>query len=57
MFGSDWPVSTLRADYAQVVSQTRALLVGLSGDEQAEVFGASAAAWYAFGAGCVDRAR
>lgn len=46
MFGSDWPVSTLRADYSHVVSMTAALLSELSQQEQAEVFGATAAAWY-----------
>jgi L-fuconolactonase len=46
MFGSDWPVSTLRADYADVVTVTSELLAGCSETETAAVFGSSAASWY-----------
>ena len=49
MFGSDWPVSTLRAGYAQVARLTTELLAGLSSGERAAVFGATAAAWYGLG--------
>jgi L-fuconolactonase len=50
MYGSDWPVSTQRAEYEQVAGLTTELLDGLSGDEQAAVFGAAATAWYGLGA-------
>jgi L-fuconolactonase len=49
MFGSDWPVSTLRAGYAQVARLTTELLAGLSSGERAAVFGATATAWYGLG--------
>lgn len=49
MFGSDWPVSTLRAGYAQVARLTTELLAGLSSGERAAAFGATAAAWYGLG--------
>ena len=38
MFGSDWPVSTLAADYATVVHTTQHALVDLSDDERDAVF-------------------
>jgi len=47
MFGSDWPVCTLAASYAEVAALARELLAArLSPDEQAAVFGATAAAVY-----------
>jgi L-fuconolactonase len=46
MFGSDWPVSTLRADYVDVVTVTSELLAGCSEAETAAIFGSSAASWY-----------
>jgi L-fuconolactonase len=46
MFGSDWPVSTLRADYVDVVTVMNDLLVGCSEAETAAIFGSSAANWY-----------
>jgi L-fuconolactonase len=49
MFGSDWPVSTLRAGYAQVARLTTELLGGLSSGQRAAVFGGTAAAWYGLG--------
>ena len=49
MFGSDWPVSTLRAGYARVARLTTELLAGLSSGERAAVFGPTAAAWYGLG--------
>lgn len=47
MFGSDWPVCTLAASYAEVTALARELLASrLSEDEQATVFGATAATAY-----------
>ena len=46
MFGSDWPVCLLAASYAQVVSAAQELAAGLDQDEQAEVFGGTAARVY-----------
>jgi L-fuconolactonase len=38
MFGSDWPVSTLTASYADVHAAARSLTADLSQAEQAAVF-------------------
>ncbi|MEU9118897.1 amidohydrolase family protein [Streptomyces sp. NPDC048506] len=38
LFGSDWPVCTLAARYAEVVDATAVLLAGLSPDERAAVW-------------------
>ncbi|MGW2517928.1 amidohydrolase family protein [Streptomyces sp. NPDC001617] len=46
MFGSDWPVCTLAASYAQVADSTVELVVNLSDRERAEVFGETAARVY-----------
>lgn len=46
LFGSDWPVCTLAATYGTVVATLEELLVGLSVDERAAVFGGTAAATY-----------
>jgi L-fuconolactonase len=46
LFGSDWPVSTLRANYGDIVRVTGQLLAGLSPTEQAAVLGAAALDWY-----------
>jgi L-fuconolactonase len=46
LFGSDWPVSTLRADYATVVSVTEQLVAQLSESERAAVFGETASTVY-----------
>ncbi|MEV6026327.1 amidohydrolase family protein [Streptomyces sp. NPDC052036] len=46
MYGSDWPVCTVAADYAEVLDAARALTVGLSVDERAGVFGGTAANAY-----------
>ncbi|HEV2372517.1 MAG TPA: amidohydrolase family protein [Streptosporangiaceae bacterium] len=43
MFGSDWPVCLLAADYAGVLSLARALVAGLSEAERAAVFVSTAA--------------
>jgi len=42
MFGSDWPVCTLAASYAQVVDTTEQLLSTLTTAERAAVFGRTA---------------
>ncbi|MBF9073136.1 amidohydrolase family protein [Streptacidiphilus sp. NEAU-YB345] len=42
LFGSDWPVSTLAADYARVLTTTRELIATLSPSEQAAVLGGNA---------------
>ena len=46
MWGSDWPVLTLAGDYGGWITQARRLLQGLSADEQAQVFGRTAASFY-----------
>lgn len=50
LFGSDWPVCTLAATYAQVKGALEALLSGLSPGEREQVFGLSAAQVYRLGA-------
>jgi L-fuconolactonase len=42
MFGSDWPVSLLAADYERVVATTRELAAGLTAAEVERVFGGTA---------------
>jgi predicted TIM-barrel fold metal-dependent hydrolase len=46
MFGSDWPVCLLAASYADVVSAALELTAELTQDEQAQVFGGTAARAY-----------
>jgi L-fuconolactonase len=46
MFGSDWPVCRLAADYAQVLDAARALTAGLSPAEQEDVFAGTAVRAY-----------
>ncbi|WP_329535334.1 amidohydrolase family protein [Streptomyces sp. NBC_01450] len=46
MFGSDWPVCTLAASYAQVVDVAEELTGGLGAEERAEVFGGTATRVY-----------
>jgi L-fuconolactonase len=46
LFGSDWPVCTLAASYAEVLHAARACLNGLSDPETAAVFGRTAARVY-----------
>jgi L-fuconolactonase len=46
MFGSDWPVCLLAADYGEVVAVVDELIDPLSPQEQAAVFGETAAEWY-----------
>jgi L-fuconolactonase len=49
MFGSDWPVSTLGASYAQVCAAARALTAGLSPAEREAIFSGTARRIYALG--------
>lgn len=46
MFGSDWPVCTLAADYQRVIDTTRELLKSLRPFEKESVFGGVAKAFY-----------
>ncbi|MFJ9903257.1 amidohydrolase family protein [Streptomyces sp. NPDC101152] len=46
MFGSDWPVCTLAATYAEVTDSARELLGGLGEQERAEVFAGTATRVY-----------
>jgi L-fuconolactonase len=46
MFGSDWPVCTLAASYADVVGAAHDLTAGLSPTERAAVFSGTATATY-----------
>ena len=46
MFGSDWPVCTLGASYAAVVTTAVALTGTLSSPEQAAILGGTARAVY-----------
>jgi L-fuconolactonase len=49
MFGSDWPVCTLAADYETVLDTARELTARLTGEERAEVFAGTAARVYGLG--------
>lgn len=51
MFGSDWPVCLLAADYATVIRLARSLVAGLSEAELASVFTSTAAKAYGIAAG------
>ncbi|AZO80098.1 MULTISPECIES: amidohydrolase family protein [unclassified Bosea (in: a-proteobacteria)] len=46
IFGSDWPVVTLRASYAQWLEAAEILLAGLTEAQRAAVFGGNAAKLY-----------
>jgi L-fuconolactonase len=46
MFGSDWPVCLLAADYGTVVAAAERFTDGLSRPERDDVFGGAAARWY-----------
>ncbi|MEU7363726.1 MULTISPECIES: amidohydrolase family protein [Streptomyces] len=46
MFGSDWPVCLLAADYGEVVAVADKLIDPLSPQEPGAVFGETAAEWY-----------
>ena len=46
MFGTDWPVSTLAAEYKSVAEATREILKSLSPDAKSDVFGATATRFY-----------
>ncbi|WP_164108310.1 MULTISPECIES: amidohydrolase family protein [Sphingobacterium] len=45
-FGSDWPVSTLAATYAQILEVSEAYLEGFTDIEKAEFFGGNAVRFY-----------
>src|SRR5262245_48793025 len=49
MFGSDWPVSTISASYAQVVAGARALTSELSATEQDAIYAGTARRVYRLG--------
>ena len=46
MWGSDWPVLTLAADYARWVAVSEALIGGLSAAEQQQVWSGTAQRFY-----------
>jgi L-fuconolactonase len=46
MFGSDWPVCTVAASYAEVLEVAQAAIAGLSESERAEVLGGTARRFY-----------
>jgi len=46
MWGSDWPVLTQAGDYGGWYDQARRLIRGVSADEQAQLFGLTAAGFY-----------
>ena len=50
MFGSDWPVCTLAASYAEVAASSRALLAPhIGAEDAADVFGGTARRFYGLG--------
>jgi L-fuconolactonase len=56
MFGSDWPVCTLAASYAEVVALARGALAGRRGPAELDaVFGANAIAVYRLDGGQASR--
>jgi len=46
IWGSDWPVLNLAADYAQWVAASETLLAGLDGAERNDIFGLNAVRFY-----------
>jgi len=55
LFGSDWPVCELAADYAGVVGLAGMLCAGLTPAERTAVFGGTATDWYRLVADGVGR--
>ena len=49
MFGSDWPVCTLAASYAEVLDVARAGVAGLAAAEREAVFAGTARRFYGLG--------
>jgi L-fuconolactonase len=49
MWGSDWPVLTLDASYADAVARSAALIAELPADEQARLWQGTAAEFYGLG--------
>ncbi|OKK19947.1 amidohydrolase [Streptomyces sp. CB02488] len=47
LFGSDWPVCRLTAEYGEVIAVTETLLAPLAPADRAAVLGTNAADWYA----------
>jgi L-fuconolactonase len=48
MFGSDWPVCLLRADYSAWTDVVSQLVAPLSSDEQEAIWGGNAKRFYGF---------
>ncbi|WP_020571014.1 amidohydrolase family protein [Neolewinella persica] len=46
MFGSDWPVCLVAAEYGQVIGLVKDLMTGFSDEQQAAVFGGNCARFY-----------
>lgn len=46
MYGSDWPVCLLAADYGRVLHSVESLIAHLSHDEQADILGGTACRFY-----------
>jgi L-fuconolactonase len=46
MFGSDWPVCLIAADYSQVLELADQLVSALSPTERRLIFGETASRWY-----------
>jgi L-fuconolactonase len=46
MFGSDWPVCLVAADYGQVIGLVRDLMAGYSEEQQVAVFGGNCSRFY-----------
>jgi L-fuconolactonase len=51
MFGSDWPVCLVTCDYDRTIELAESACAGLSEAEKANVFGETAARWYAIDRG------
>ena len=54
MFGSDWPVCELAADYEQVFSALETLVAGLSDAEQEQIFSGTASRFYGLSLPAID---
>ncbi len=50
MWGSDWPVCLLEADYGEVLAAAEDFTASLSADERGEIFGGTARRWYTLAA-------
>lgn len=54
MWGSDWPVCRLRAEYGEWLDAAEALTADLNAEERAMVFGGTAATFYRIGGGATE---